>query len=107
MLLVLAEQSDAHLTRLIKRRRAHGCRFFTLSGFLIGHVCLKELEETGGRLDVRRFLSRRWLRIAPAYAAAMLFSACLSAQSTAGCAKSWWWHALFVSKWRTARLGGV
>jgi len=40
--------------------------FFVLSGFLIGGLLFKEVRSTG-RLDVRRFLVRRILRIWPGY----------------------------------------
>lgn len=46
--------------------------FFVLSGFLIGGLLLKELKTTG-RLDVRRFLLRRCLRIWPAYYAFVVY----------------------------------
>jgi len=40
--------------------------FFTLSGFLITYLLLKELEKTG-TIDVRKFYMRRVLRIWPLY----------------------------------------
>ena len=40
--------------------------FFVLSGFLIGGLLFKEIKKTN-RLDVRRFLIRRGLKIWPAY----------------------------------------
>lgn len=40
--------------------------FFVLSGFLVGGLLFKELLDTG-RLNVRRFLIRRGLKIWPAY----------------------------------------
>lgn len=44
--------------------------FFVLSGWLLGRQLLAELRATG-TLDVRRFLSRRWLRTLPAYFAVL------------------------------------
>jgi peptidoglycan/LPS O-acetylase OafA/YrhL len=46
--------------------------FFVLSGFLIGGLLFKELKTTG-RLDAKRFLLRRCLRIWPAYYAFILY----------------------------------
>ena len=40
--------------------------FFVLSGFLVGGLLLRELH-TKGRIDVRRFVIRRGLKIWPAY----------------------------------------
>ncbi len=40
--------------------------FFVISGFLITHLLLKELERTGG-IDLRRFFLRRFFRIFPAF----------------------------------------
>jgi peptidoglycan/LPS O-acetylase OafA/YrhL len=40
--------------------------FFVLSGFLIGGLLFKEIQKTG-RLDVKRFLIRRGLKIWPPY----------------------------------------
>ncbi len=40
--------------------------FFVLSGFLIGGLLISELERTG-RIDVKRFLIRRGLKIYPLY----------------------------------------
>jgi len=46
--------------------------FFVLSGFLIGGLLFNELRTTG-RIDVRRFLVRRGLRIWPPYLAFIAF----------------------------------
>jgi peptidoglycan/LPS O-acetylase OafA/YrhL len=46
--------------------------FFVLSGFLVGGLLFKELKTTG-RVDVKRFLVRRCLRIWPAYYAFVLY----------------------------------
>lgn len=40
--------------------------FFVISGFLITHLLLKELDKTG-RIDLKRFYVRRSFRIFPAY----------------------------------------
>lgn len=45
--------------------------FFVLSGFLITHLMLKEIDERG-RLDIRAFYIRRALRIWPLYAVVLL-----------------------------------
>jgi peptidoglycan/LPS O-acetylase OafA/YrhL len=46
--------------------------FFVLSGFLVGGLLLREVQETG-RLDVRRFLIRRGFKIWPSYFAFLAF----------------------------------
>jgi len=47
--------------------------FFVLSGFLIGGLLFKEIRATG-RLDIRRFLLRRGLKIWPGYFALVAFA---------------------------------
>jgi len=46
--------------------------FFTLSGFLVGGLLLRQYAQTG-RIDARRFIVRRMFRIWPAYYALILF----------------------------------
>ena len=46
--------------------------FFTLSGFLVGGLLLKQYSENG-RIDARRFIVRRIFKIWPAYYALILF----------------------------------
>jgi peptidoglycan/LPS O-acetylase OafA/YrhL len=46
--------------------------FFTLSGFLVGGLLLRQYAQTG-RVDVRRFIIRRIFKIWPAYYALILF----------------------------------
>lgn len=48
--------------------------FFTLSGFLVGGVLMRELAERG-TIDARRFIIRRMFKIWPAYYALILFHA--------------------------------
>lgn len=48
--------------------------FFTISGFIITHLLLRERERRG-RVDLRRFWIRRALRIVPPFAAAALGTA--------------------------------
>jgi peptidoglycan/LPS O-acetylase OafA/YrhL len=45
--------------------------FFVISGYLIGTILLSEYRKTG-RIQVRRFYLRRFLRLTPVYAVAML-----------------------------------
>ncbi len=45
--------------------------FFVISGFLIGGLLLAERDRTG-RIDVRRFYLRRYLRLTPTYVVAIL-----------------------------------
>jgi len=46
--------------------------FFTLSGFLVGGLLLRQYAQTG-RIDARRFIVRRMFRIWPAYYVLILF----------------------------------
>lgn len=46
--------------------------FFTLSGFLVGGLLMREYAETGG-VDARRFIVRRIFKIWPAYYMLILF----------------------------------
>lgn len=48
--------------------------FFTLSGFLVGGLLMRELAERG-TIDARRFIIRRMFKIWPAYYALILFHA--------------------------------
>ena len=45
--------------------------FFVISGYLIGTILLSEYRKTG-RIQVRRFYLRRFMRLTPVYAVAML-----------------------------------
>jgi peptidoglycan/LPS O-acetylase OafA/YrhL len=45
--------------------------FFVLSGFLITWILLAELDDTG-TIDIKRFYSRRFLRLGPAYASMLM-----------------------------------
>jgi peptidoglycan/LPS O-acetylase OafA/YrhL len=45
--------------------------FFVISGFLIGGMLLSE-KARKGRIDLRRFFARRYLRLMPAYAVALV-----------------------------------
>ena len=47
--------------------------FFVLSGFLITYLILKEKEQTG-KINVKDFYIRRFLRIWPLYFAVIVFS---------------------------------
>ncbi len=53
--------------------------FFVLSGFLVGVLLLRELKDYG-RVDVRRFLTRRAFKIWPSY---LLLIACVFALTSA------------------------
>src|SRR3954466_716416 len=46
--------------------------FFTLSGFLVGGLLLRQYAETG-HVDARRFIVRRMFRIWPAYYVLIIF----------------------------------
>ena len=48
--------------------------FFVLSGYLVTSILLRDLG-TGGRVDLRRFYARRFRRILPAAAVALLVTA--------------------------------
>lgn len=47
--------------------------FFVLSGWLLGGLLFKEAEKKG-RIDVKKFWIRRWMRTFPAYYAVLLLS---------------------------------
>jgi len=46
--------------------------FFVISGFLITSILLKEGKQHAGEFSLRKFYTRRWLRIAPVYYAFLL-----------------------------------
>lgn len=50
--------------------------FFVVSGFIIGYLLMKELQQTGS-LDIRSFYWRRALRLLPAYYLTMLLCAAI------------------------------
>ena len=47
--------------------------FFVLSGWLLGGLLFKEAEKNG-RIDIKRFWIRRWMRTFPAYYAVLILS---------------------------------
>lgn len=47
--------------------------FFVLSGWLLGGQLFREVDKTG-RVDVRKFWARRWMRTLPAYYAVLIAS---------------------------------
>jgi len=47
--------------------------FFVLSGWLLGGLLFKEVEKTG-KIDIRKFWIRRWMRTLPAYYAVLVLS---------------------------------
>ena len=59
--------------------------FFSLSGFLIGTILLREMEGGLGASALGRFWARRWMRTLPAYWVLILVL-------------GWWWG---VSDWRS------
>lgn len=65
--------------------------FFVLSGFLIGGLLFREIR-THGRLDVRRFLVRRGLKIWPSYF--LLIAVAMFEQAWQG-----GWHHAWLMSW--------
>jgi peptidoglycan/LPS O-acetylase OafA/YrhL len=57
--------------------------FFTLSGFLITSILMKELKETGS-ISIKNFYMRRILRLTPAYLSVILFLLIVSLFSRQG-----------------------
>ena len=55
--------------------------FFTLSGFLVGGLLLKQYAKVG-RIDARRFVIRRIFKIWPAYYVLILFHVCAGRHPT-------------------------
>lgn len=55
--------------------------FFTLSGFLVGGLLLKQYAKVG-RIDARRFIIRRIFKIWPAYYVLILFHVCAGRHPT-------------------------
>jgi peptidoglycan/LPS O-acetylase OafA/YrhL len=47
--------------------------FFVLSGWLLGGVLFREIEKTG-KIDIKKFWIRRWMRTLPAYYAVLIFT---------------------------------
>ena len=88
--------------------------FFVLSGFLIAHLGMRELARSGS-LALCRFYKRRWLRITPAYIAAIVLTRFLqfetdpngaagavraSEQLQDNC-KDWWYlNVLFINNFQ-------
>lgn len=66
--------------------------FFVVSGFIIGYLLMKELQQTHA-LDIRRFYWRRALRLLPAYYLAMLFCAVVAPFNRDGI----WANLLYVN----------
>ncbi|HYQ16730.1 MAG TPA: acyltransferase, partial [Polyangiaceae bacterium] len=70
--------------------------FFVLSGFLIGGLLFSEIKKYG-RLDIGRFLTRRMMRIWPAYYALLIFAVARITYESGSFAKAWssMWPAFF------------
>ncbi|MBS0204177.1 MAG: acyltransferase [Planctomycetes bacterium] len=78
VLLVHAEQTPGFpdWLRVISHHGAIGVdTFFVISGFLITTLLARELERTG-KINLKRFYARRFLRIIPAYCALLVAVAC-------------------------------
>ena len=77
LLVVTSHAEMAHAGPAGERRLGIGGTgvdlFFVLSGYLLGHQLFMELRETG-RIDVRRFWVRRWMRTLPAYYTMLLLT---------------------------------
>jgi peptidoglycan/LPS O-acetylase OafA/YrhL len=67
--------------------------FFVLSGFLIAFLVGKEIRRTGS-VNCVRFLSRRWVRIIPAYLAAIAIYCTLTWKA---CVRWGWTNLLFLN----------
>jgi peptidoglycan/LPS O-acetylase OafA/YrhL len=73
--------------------------FFVISGYLIGGLLLSEHEKTGN-LRLRRFYARRYLRLTPAYVAAVLIVLASGAEPASKSAYAWA-NLLYVNNFLT------
>ena len=73
--------------------------FLVLSGFLLGGMLSSELERSDGRIDAVRFYCRRWFRILPAYASAMVVDVMIfeEERKSYSCPSLWWSNLLFMN----------
>ena len=72
--------------------------FLVLSGFLLGSILAAELE-ADGRVNYLRFYARRWFRIEPGYASAMVIQ-CLAMpreRMPSACPSLWWSNLMFMN----------
>ena len=72
--------------------------FFVLSGFLLGGQLVTELA-TAGRVKALRFYVRRWFRIEPGYASAMLVQMAfiVNDRGPRSCPALWWSNLAFMN----------
>lgn len=77
--------------------------FLVLSGFLLGHMLCAELARAE-RIALLRFYCRRYFRIAPALALALVASSLLLPNDRAGCISQqrWWTNMLFVNNYASS-----
>ncbi|KAL1504055.1 hypothetical protein AB1Y20_010465 [Prymnesium parvum] len=73
--------------------------FLVLSGFLLGGMLSKELLRSGGSIDMVQFYVRRWFRILPAYASAMVISMLANPNEryADSCPSLWWSNLMFLN----------
>jgi peptidoglycan/LPS O-acetylase OafA/YrhL len=84
--------------------------FFVISGFLIGTILLKELDNTGA-IQIRLFYARRFLRLIPVYLVVMVMgiyfmrnipkSAVLIEISPSGNIENAWTNLLYINNYLT------
>mmetsp|Transcript_106471 Transcript_106471/g.189300 ORF Transcript_106471/g.189300 Transcript_106471/m.189300 type:complete len:460 (-) Transcript_106471:94-1473(-) len=74
--------------------------FLVLSGFLLGGALCEEYKRKGS-IDLPKFYAKRWFRIAPPYAMAMLASwlSDMPRGTQDGCSKFWWTNMLFINNY--------
>lgn len=77
--------------------------FLVLSGFLMGHVLLREaLRE--GTIRYGAFVRRRWIRVVPVYAAAIAAHMITDPGQRASCARDGWANLLFLNNFAGEQL---
>ena len=65
-------------------------------GYLLGGMLARELEKTGS-VAFARFYLRRWFRITPAYASAILVSIWLEPDAKRQCPQIWWTNMFYIN----------
>jgi peptidoglycan/LPS O-acetylase OafA/YrhL len=70
--------------------------FFVLSGFLIGDILVRSLQEKGVTIETyRTFLLKRWFRTLPNYAAFLLFHLAFVLLTTSHFPVNWYYYFIF------------
>ena len=83
--------------------------FFTLGGFLMSFLLIKELEKKNGKVNIAFMYIHRYVRLTPLYGICMLLASTLFLHLSNGpfwhymqtrsdnCADSWWTNLLYIN----------